>query len=491
VIWKNIVNENFKPINLTGAMSIEAFVFRYLRHHLQDSAGNIVPSAKMHREAAYALTRPEDYQKVIWVAPRGFAKSVWNMLFTTLYFAVFDWKFKEQLLVSASQSLVRGWLRKIKWELTNNELLLADFGELAATGDTGEKWSEDVITVKNGQMVTGIGVEGASRGLHPQRVAMDDLETDESSSSEIQCEKIDNWVKATIMPMLLEQRCVIHWTGTLLTPTAVLYKAFHKIGWDDSWFRLKYSALMPDGRSIWPERFSEAWLEAQRKAMGTMKFNAEYMNEPEYASNPVIRKEWLKYYRQVDLPPYMYKVMGVDPAISTKEINDYTGIAIIGADTTPERPSNRIFTIHAEQGRWDLNSQIRRIIELYRSYHPDMIVIEKVASQTMDSALLLQLKDYGLYLPIVTVMPDKDKRRRLEEVSPLVEGGHVFFGYEQDEFIAQLLKFSGLASSGHDDMVDAWIYAMRAVKNHHLQVADMLKNRYEEPSQPAIPMLGM
>jgi len=473
-------------------MPLEVFVVKYLSHHLRDSRGTPIPIPDFHREAYSVLSQPDLYPKFMYISPRGFSKSTKIMLFDTLYDVLVTRRFEEILLITSTQFLIRKWMRTIKRELTQNELILRDFGDVSTEGMRGEKWTEDVLTTKTGITVYGIGKEGASRGMHPGKVSIDDIEDDESARSKVQCEKTETWLKSTLEPMLIEKDVVMRWCGTLLTPTSVLYKASKGDGWDDSWYRRIYSAIDDEDKAIWPERFSLEWLENKRHAIGALNFQAEYMNKPEFGGNPVVRREWISYYGAEQLPPFMFKVMAIDPAISEKDSADETSIVVAGADISPERAKNTIYVIDCDKGRWDINSQVRRIYEMYRAYKPDCLVIEGIAYQrALKTVLLREARDWGLFIPInVITSLDKDKRRRLIEVSSLIESGDVLFrkSAEQEELILQLLSFPMAA---HDDHVDALVYALDKLKHHWMFVSQQQES-FSGPQldPPAIPEIG-
>src|SRR3990167_8111823 len=80
------------------------------------------------------------YNRLLFIAPRGFSKSSICSRFFPLYLALHGYK-KDIFLVSATIALAKENLRVIRTELENNELLVKDFGDLKS-----DKWTEEQLT---------------------------------------------------------------------------------------------------------------------------------------------------------------------------------------------------------------------------------------------------------------------------------------------------------------------------------------------------------
>ena len=490
-------NRLFPPIAVPTdkALGIERFIITYLsRHWSSKTTGKLIKPAKFHRDLYYFVSNPEKYPLAILVAPRGFSKSVITMFFGPLYHALVTRKYEEILIIGASQDLADKWLGKMKHELTNNEKILRDFGELSTEGTSGGKWATDEIKLANGVSIVSRGRGSKIRGLHPQYIAIDDIEGDEGALSQTECDKIDRWIKAAIIPMQLEEGAVLHWDGTFLAPDSVLHKAYwgKSEGFGEEWFRYKKEAFGKDGHSIWAERFSDNWLEFKRRVMGNSIFSAEYMNEPISSLNPVVRREWIRYYKSEELPQFMYKVLAIDPAISESESADKTAMCVIGGDNTTNNPSEKYFVLDADQDYWDINSTVRRTFDMYKAYAPDLIVVEKVGYQeALIQTLERECRDRGIWLPIEARIPDRDKGRRLKGVSPMIESGNVMFRNTQDDLIDQLIRFPAGKGSAVDDLMDAFVYALTEFKDYWAYVQEEnYKNTHEDKTEYAIPQLA-
>lgn len=291
-------------IEITGLLPIERFVGTYFKHLLRTRRGRPIQTPHFHREIYYLYEYPEKFEppdgetSIIWVCPRGYGKSIVNF-FSVLYDALVTKRYGEQLLIGANKDLTERWMGKIKTELTTNELLIngdskagiQGFGELCSDGDKDGKWSNDEILLRNGERIYAKGYGSGMRGMHPGKIVLDDIENDEEAKSPVQIEKMEDWMRGTVINMQNDEDSVLYWTGTFLERDSVLQKAYDGRGWDDSWVRLKHDAEWTEeaeeehkkisvswphaiGDSIWPQKYPTKWLRARERKIGSSKYLA-------------------------------------------------------------------------------------------------------------------------------------------------------------------------------------------------------------------------
>lgn len=484
-------------------LGIERFMATYLPHDLKDqSTGREIRGARMHRDISYVISNPRRYPLCMIVAPRGSAKSLYTTKAAPLYHALVTKQFKEILIISANDELAVDRLRAIKEELSNNDLILngspeegiSAFGNLSTAKWDGKSWSANRADLANGITIHAKGRGAGMRGVHPQLIIVDDVEGDEGSLSPTEIAKITRWIRNTVMPMQIDEVGCLLWDGTFLSPDAVLYNAFYGLdNWNTNFFRLIYHAFTEDGKSYWPERFSEEWLAKKKEDMGSMGFAAEYMNQPFSIETPIIRREWLKYFVESDVPPQTMKVMGIDPAISLKKRADKTAFGIMGADPNKEK----YYALYFENEHYSWDGVIRRFFDLYTYWRPESIRLETVAYQdALRQGIIKEAKNRGIgYLPIQPEISNRytgDLSARLKIVSPAVERGQVYFRKEQEELIKQLVNFP----AKQDDLVQAFYSCMNGFRGHWQTINENYQTRIESAmagidSGPAISKLGM
>lgn len=474
-------------LEIVGYLGIEKFIYTYFRHRLRTRKGRPIQSAFFHREMYYLYEYPEKFAvedgepSIIWVCPRGFGKSIVNF-FSILYDALLTKRYGEQLLIGANQALAERWLNIIKTEITSNELIIKEFGELSSDGDKDGKWANDEIKLRNGERIYAKGYGTAMRGLHPAKIIMDDIENDEQAQSAVQIEKMEEWIRGTVINMQNDEDSVLYWTGTFLERDSVLQKAYEGRGWDNSWFRVKHDAEWTDeaeaehekvvshhpykiGESIWPQKYSTKWLRAREKKIGSSKYLAEFMNDPKAKDRAIFNKEYLRYYEPEDLPKLIRAIVLVDPAVSTKEINCESAIVVLGTDAG-RNPTPDIFVLDDESGHWDESNLIRKVINYFLKWRADYVGIEEVSfSALLLNAVEMESARQGIFLPVEAKKPkSKDKVTRAKAVRPLFERGHVRFLQTQTELIDQLTNFprKGVLK----DKVDAFVYGLSDLARH-------------------------
>lgn len=153
-----------------------------------------------------------------------------------------------------------------------------------------EKWSESEWRVKGNEKekdptFQAMGILGPALGSRATRVILDDVGDRENMSTPHQREQIRNALNNTIKPIIVPEQGRFAMLGT-------------RWAWDDAiawaqeqgWFELYQRALDAD-ESYWPERFSVAYLEHERRA-DPKAFARQYQNEVAPDEGMVFERDW-------------------------------------------------------------------------------------------------------------------------------------------------------------------------------------------------------
>lgn len=214
------------------------------------------------------------------------------------------------------------------------------------------------------------------------------------------------------------------------------------------WSIIYETALKEDGSLYFPERLSKEFLDEARRKMGSMLFANQYLNEIFPSEDAKFKKEWFKYWSFI--PQHHHTFAFIDPAISTEDGADYTGIVV--ASVTPEM--NWYLRV-ARRVRMNPTEIVHMIFDLQRQYNCQGIGIEDVAYQ---KALLYMLGEEmqrrQVILPVKGINPGNknSKEMRIMSMIPYFEWGRIFLGQSMDDFEKELLQFP---RSAHDDIIDA------------------------------------
>lgn len=373
------------------------------------------------------------------------------------------------VIVGASADRASDILESIRFEIENNERIIEDFGL-----QRGEKWAHRKITLKNGNSIAALGAGQSARGIkdrykRPTHIICDDLLKDQEVESKVSREKIYKWFKRVVMNLGKGAKIII--VNTIMHPDDLPSRLLKEIqsGALEGWVGFHFSAITPDGKPLWTERWSLEEIEKKRQQLGSFVFATEWMNEPVAEEDRKFKPEWFQFYEPVELRNIKFErvVMAVDPAVG-KAGGDYSAIVVVGRTA-----NGQIYVLDAEGEKISDLALIRRIIDKYRAWRPEKICFEIQAFQEIyKNQLLREALREGIVLPVKSIRHTINKELRINKLSPLVEAGIILFKKSQSLLLQQLEEFP----RGHDDLIDAL----------EMAASEVIERRASEPF--AIPL---
>lgn len=396
-------------------------------------------------------------------APRGHAKS------TIVDLVYLSWLILNErkhyiILVSDTYSQSVGFVGTLRDELDNNETVLWLYGNIR-----GEKWQEDKFETNRGVMVQarayGMKIRGLKyRQYRPELLLFDDLENDESVKSNDQREKLKKWFTLAALPAMAKNgRAVV--IGTILHGDSLLMNIISQNGEFAGWKTKLYKALNYDANgenptALWPDMYSVKELTAMRSDpndpnyKGSFVFAQEYQNEPIDEMDAIILRKWIDIIDMPQQKTILKRGFTGDPAISKTDTADFFAKAR-GFTYYEVEPITNIKELHLiitqlGNDKFSFQEGIDDIVSWFNQEQTDIVGLELVAFQQAYAA--------SLPIPVTSLVPDKDKRRRTLAISRFFEGNRIHFlkGITNlDLAIDQLVHFPSVK---HDDMVDAITY---------------------------------
>jgi predicted phage terminase large subunit-like protein len=158
-----------------------------------------------------------------------------------------------------------------------------------------------------------------------------------------------------------------------------------------------------------------------------------------------------------DIPELERIVVAVDPAVTSTEHSDETGIIVAG------RTSNNHFYILQDASQTTSpDVWVKKAIELYNRYECDRIVAEVNNGGDLIERLL---RTQDSTVPYTSVRATRGKQVRAEPISALYEQNRVHHvGYFKD-LEEQMCQFTGNNVKSHDDRVDALVWAITSLQS--------------------------
>lgn len=267
-------------------------------------------------------------------------------------------------------------LEILKGTIEENEILK----ERLFPQSTANNWSATNIVCRNGARLTGKGFGSSVRGAHPYWIIVDDGLKDNVIYSSLQRNKSTDYFHSVIMNMLVPGGQIIV-VGTPFHAEDLYGDLKTKNGW----FVIEYPAIFPDGRILWPQRWSFKDLMDKKETQGSIIFSRENLCRPITNESSIFPMEILtrsllrmENYTLVDsreeFPIKFSKVVvGCDFAISANVGADYAVFSVWGIDElTDER---WLLHLYREKGVkfFEQMNVLRRINSRFR---PDLIVME-------------------------------------------------------------------------------------------------------------------
>jgi predicted phage terminase large subunit-like protein len=387
------------------------------------------------------------------VCPRGHAKSTFVGFGDLLKKAAYG-QFKYALLISDTLSQACDYLDDIRNEIADNQFLTNDYPGLLP----GRIWSRSEIIFANGVRIKAFGVGQKLRGrkhggTRPDYILMDDIENDEGVESLRRREKLKRWLTGVVIPAL-DPAGKIRIVGTILHRDSLLSRILRTEGWNARVWR----AVSDDNLALWEDWLSYKKL-MQLKTLaaetGTLDlWYQEYQGIPRAPEGASFQPTDIRYFRTIGkdengLPRRFYKSLVVDPAVSESTKSDYTGYTVVYASH-----DGYWFVVEAFRRKHDPATSIETIKKLHDKHRFDVIGIESVAYQKTLAFWVEKIcEEEGVTLPIETITPDQDKRRRILALHPFFRMGRIILRSSLSSRLEEELL--NLDDIDHDDIADS------------------------------------
>ncbi len=323
-------------------------------------------------------------------------------------------------LCLASDNLIGERFDIYQKQFTENEFIIADFGELKPNKGEG-KFNQHLLSLRNGSRIKGFVVLGRKRGTRPRPrlLVLDDPEYDPTSTTDTTKLRTDfEWLLFRVLMNMGEKGMNMFWPGTMITKRGSLWAACQG---DDprfrNWNRHVVGATYLDEhqqeQATWPQMWSMGELRTKQDQIGDAAYAAEYMNRPGLGvdSTFTIDPELEYYYVEGDTKPSpllstaklryttkgkgengavtkhetvfgewvgkMTRIMTVDYAPTVNRQSDFSCVAVMGF----ERPGDILWLLDLFLAKVKDDALIRKLYQMGQQWLPRVVGVEAVSIQ--------------------------------------------------------------------------------------------------------------
>lgn len=474
---------------LTAESSVDDHKIEYLqacaediRYFAQEFCGHLLTSQipEFHKEI-YKIVRPSENKRLVIAAPRGFAKSYLCSIIYPIWLGCFG-VYKEVTIISASETLAKEMLRKVKREFEVNKKLEEYFGKMIT-----DKWSEIHAVTATGTSYRARGAEGQVRGFRPECIILDDLETDESVRSEEQRKKLYDWIMRACLPALVPNGQLLL-IGSILSPMAVLKQILDTDnGWEKRIYRAYKTGVEQAGDELWLDLWPHHKLQQRKREIGSSAFASEYMNDPRSSDSNTIQPELIR--RWKELPTQLSCVITVDPAYSEDARSDHKVACLVGIDQQMNRYLVSYLRTHAPQGEF-----IDAVLNMWMS-NRNTVTSLGIPCQGTESEIfrsfINRATDRKVYPPFAELkntfvtsagVSKRGKAARIiASLQPLFEQGKYYIGESHSEAYDELVSLNPELTQRWDDIIDCMAYAESLIQPVFMTNDE--ENKWNEPKK--------
>lgn len=456
----------------------EYFVNTYFPHYVRSSEKSELHEFLFSR-LPEILQQPEGINEAD-AAPRGEAKSTLVTRLFSLWTVITGAK---KFIVIAMDSIDQAYpmLEAIKAELEFNPRLKTDFPEMCGQGRV---WQAGTIVTASNVKIQVFGSGKKMRGMvhgafRPDLAILDDIENDEMVRNPDQRDKLEMWLKQTVLPLgAVGTKFDVIYIGTILHYDSVLSRTLNNPFWSTRKF--KAMKRWPDRMDLWDRweelyrndgaAVAEAFYQAHKDEMergaqtswaargvlalmkirardGHATFDSEYQNDP-VAGEAAPFANSLNFWVNRDSDWIFYGAC--DPSLGKAgNSRDPSALCIGGYN----RRTGVLDVVEALIKKRLPDKIISDIIELQRRYRCVLWGIETVQFQEfLKTELVKRGAAAGIPIPARGIKPSADKLLRIESLQPYMQNGQIRLHASQSTLIDQFRHFP---MADHDDGPDA------------------------------------
>jgi predicted phage terminase large subunit-like protein len=415
---------------------------------------------KIMAEAFERVVKGSCKRLIINMAPRHTKSEFASHLFPAFFLGHFPNKYVIQASNTADLAVDFG--RKVRDTISTPEYQkIFPKTQIHADAAAAGKWK---TTAKGEYFALGTG--GTMTGRGGDLIVLDDPHSEqEAKQAETKPEIYDGvfeWYtsgpRQRVQPGAAIVIVMTRWSKRDLTGQVLKAAADKETGED--WEVIELPAILPSGKSIWPEYWPEKEILAIKAELPIPKWMAQYQQTPTAEEGALVKREWWRRWPHEDPPHVDFIIQSWDTAFEKTQRADYSACTTWGVfqrehpDTGKFMPN--LILLDAHKRRMEFPELKRVVLENYDKWQPEALIVEKRAS---GAPLIYELRAMGIPVGEFTPSRGNDKIARVNAVSDLFYSGIIWAPEKRwaDEVIEEFAEFP---AGEHDDYVDSSTQAL-------------------------------
>lgn len=422
---------------------------------------------------------------------RGCSKSSNGTVALPLYLALEKPEdFPFIIVVAETRDAVVEIISNMRRELEENELLLADYGDMSEGVSKQSEWTKTSLILRNGVKIVGLSrgqrIRGRRHRQHrPSIVVVDDPEELEKVQKKEYRDKTERWVRGEVIPAIEETKARLIVLGNILHTDAIMARLKNDSLFTHREFSLFHGEAETWENCTWKGKYkTQRMIDEQRRKVGRIAWLREYRLKVVAPDGQEVKEEWIQHYESIPqrtedpetkepLNPIIRTAVGQDLAISKKQTADYTSLVsgVLARQIVYEGRRARIEggpilyilpkPVNERMSFLETQNEMKRVNAAVRNaYGTPTFYIEDVGYQRSALELAQQL---GIVVEPMKV--GSDKRSRLRAAATFIQSGQVRFPRKGcEDLLAQVL---GFGVEEHDDLMDALVHLILGVFGGH------------------------
>ena len=392
---------------------------------------------------------------IINMPPRHTKSEFASYLFPAWYLGKFP--HKKIIQTAHTAELATNFGRKVR-----NLVATPDYQALFPTKLSSDSKAAGRWNTNKGGDYFAIGVGGAVTGKGADVLIIDDPHSEQEAmqGNPAVFDRVYEWYSSGPRQRLQPGGSIIivmtRWSKRDLTGQ-IINNSVKREG--DEWETIEFPALMPSGKPLWSEFWSQKELEAIKNEIPVSKWEAQYQQNPTSEEGAIIKRDMWQIWEKDEPPKCEFIIQSWDTAFEKNNRADYSACTTWGVFYKTDSDgfdTTHIILLDAFKERLEFPELKKKAQELYKDWSPDALIVEKKAA---GAPLIYEMRRMGIPLQEYTPSKGSDKIARVNAISDLFASGFVWCPNKRwaEEVMEECASFP---NGEHDDLVDSTSQAL-------------------------------